>query len=175
MTGGFSSKKLQDTFHSVEIMGLGIKIILITCVIFCCLILLNTVIIIPDILLVCIIVLSQTVIMYGSRMTNSNAMALALTEYKWCTGTASSIFGFIYYCIMSLVTFGMGLLHNGTLFPMPIYFLAIAGIMALVSKNLVLKFYPQIYLKSHIHSIRMFHFVLPIMFLFYYLVYLFYR
>ena len=32
--------------------------------------------------------------MFGVCMTTSNALALALVNYKWCIGTASSLFGF---------------------------------------------------------------------------------
>lgn len=140
LLGGFTSKKLQDTLKAIDIMGRGIKIILISCLVFSVLMLLGTTVIkTPNFILASIIVISQMAIMYGSRMVIANSLALALVDYKWCTGTASSIFGFIYYCIISLVTFGMGLLHNGTLLPMPLYFLVIAGLMAIVSGNLVRK------------------------------------
>ena len=59
----------------------------------------------------------------------SNALAASLVNYRDCIGTASSLFGCFYMTGISLCTLGMGLLHNGTLFPMPFYFLAIAILM----------------------------------------------
>jgi hypothetical protein len=67
-------------------------------------------------------------------MVTSSALALALVDYKWCVGTASSLFGFFYYCFISLFTLGMGMLHNGTLLPMPLYFLSIAIFMIVAKK-----------------------------------------
>ena len=72
-------------------------------------------------------------------MATSNALALALTDYKWCIGTASSLFGFFYYCLISLFTLGMGFLHNGTLLPMPLYFFCIGLFMLIVQRTMIKK------------------------------------
>ena len=44
------------------------------------------------------IIVSQMGIMFGVCMATSNALALALVNYKWCIGTASSLFGFFLLC-----------------------------------------------------------------------------
>lgn len=54
-----------------------------------------------------------------------NALALSLEDYRSAIGAASSLFGFFYYILISLATLGMGLLHNGTIIPMPFYFCGI--------------------------------------------------
>ena len=77
---------------------------------------------------------SQMMITLGLGMTTGNALALALVDYKWCIGTASSLFGFFYYAVISLFTLGMGILHNGTLMPMPLYFLGISLFMLVICK-----------------------------------------
>jgi hypothetical protein len=79
----------------------------------------------------------QMIIMFGICMATSNALALALVDYKWCTGTASSLFGFFYYLFISLFTFGMGSLHNGTLLAMPVYFFGLSCFMLLVEKCMI--------------------------------------
>jgi DHA1 family bicyclomycin/chloramphenicol resistance-like MFS transporter len=67
-------------------------------------------------------------------MTGNNALSLALVNYKHCTGTASSFFGFFYYGLVFLFTFGMGFLHNGTLLPMPLYFLSLSIFMMALNR-----------------------------------------
>lgn len=62
---------------------------------------------------------------FGVCMVTSGALAMALVKYRHCTAVASSLFGFGYYVLVSLITLGMGLCHNGTLYPMPLYFLTI--------------------------------------------------
>jgi DHA1 family bicyclomycin/chloramphenicol resistance-like MFS transporter len=76
-------------------------------------------------------------IMGGVIIINSNALSMALVNYKNCIGTASSLFGFSYYVGISLFTYGMGYLHNGTVYLMPIYFCAIAVFMILVKKMML--------------------------------------
>lgn len=66
---------------------------------------------------------------FGICMITGNALAAALVDYRDCIGTASSLFGFFYMAGISLCTLGMGILHDGTLFPMPLYFFAIAIFM----------------------------------------------
>jgi len=84
--------------------------------------------------LIGITVVSQMIIVFGICMASTNALALALVDYKWCVGTASSLFGFFYYTGISLFTLGMGSFHNGTLFPMPFYFLAISLLMLFMQR-----------------------------------------
>ena len=84
--------------------------------------------------MVAITIIAQMGIMFGICMATSNALAIALIDYKWCIGTASSLFGFFYYCLTSLGTLGMGFLHNGTLLVMLLYFFAISTIMLVVQK-----------------------------------------
>ena len=88
----------------------------------------------PRDLLIGITVASQMVLVFDICMALINALAVALVDYKWYVGTASSLFGFFYYIGISLFTLGMGSLHNGTLFPMPFYFLAISLLTLLAQR-----------------------------------------
>jgi MFS transporter, DHA1 family, multidrug resistance protein len=135
MTGGILSKKLHSSHTSKIIMTYGLKIIITSAAIFSSFALLNhSILQLPNYLMIIITIISQMVLMFGICIAISNALALALVDYKWCIGTASSLFGFFYYCLISLFTLGMGFFHNGTLVPMPLYFLALSCFMTLVSR-----------------------------------------
>jgi O-antigen ligase len=59
---------------------------------------------------------------------------LECSNEKNAIGTASSLFGFFYYCMISFFTFFMGFLHDGTLLPMPLYFLSLSLFMMIVNR-----------------------------------------
>ena len=127
MFGGIFSKKLHNKHSSKEIMRYGIFIIAFATTIFSLIALLNNnLLIFPSHIMIAVTILSQMGCAFGICMTMANALALALVDYKYAIGTASSLFGFFYYCLISLFTFFMGYLHNGTLLPMPLYFFALS-------------------------------------------------
>lgn len=131
--GGIASRKLHNYRNSQRIMGYGLYLIVLGA--------LNMSIgaallynyLLSDAVMLVIAVLSQIVVAFGICMATSNALALALVDYKHTIGTASSLFGFFYYCLISFFTFVMGWLHNGTLLPMPLYFLGLGCLMLVVN------------------------------------------
>jgi len=68
----------------------------------------------------------MAVIMIGISLAMFNSLSLALERYHAIIGMASSLFGFMYYVIISGITLLMGALHNDTITPMPLLFLALA-------------------------------------------------
>ena len=118
-------------------MDYGINTVFAGCLSATLFVLLSVLITLPKSLLIIALLTSQVVLSFGGSMVTGNALALALIEYKWCIGTASSLFGFFYYCGIALVTLGMGTLHNGTILPMPFFFLAISALMIVVRKTLL--------------------------------------
>ena len=135
MLGGVFSRKLHKTYSSKEIMGYGICTITLATAIFSCIALINySVWPFPPYSMIAVTLLSQMVCAFGLCMTMSNALALSLVDYKQEVGTASSLFGFFYYAVISLFTFFMGLLHNGTLLPMPLYFFGLSCFMLLINR-----------------------------------------
>jgi MFS transporter, DHA1 family, multidrug resistance protein len=62
----------------------------------------------------------------GNQLIIPSALSQSLMNYKHCIGAASSLFGFYYYALIALFTLGMGYIHNGTLYPMPYYFLGLS-------------------------------------------------
>lgn len=138
MMGGILSKKLHNHHTAKTIMGYGLVIILASASIFSVFTVIHTnILLFPTNLMIVITILSQMSLMFGICMATSNALALALVDYKWCIGTASSLFGFFYYCLISLFTLGMGALHNDTLLPMPLYFLGLSLFMLIAQKIMI--------------------------------------
>ncbi|MCF8462686.1 MAG: multidrug effflux MFS transporter [Rickettsiaceae bacterium] len=136
MLGGFISKKLhKKAYSSKAIMTYGINIILLFSIIFSIFILAHSYVVkLPLNFLIGVTISSQMMINLGICMTSSNALTLALQDYRDITGRASSIFGCFYYFFTSLFTFIMGALHNGSLITMPIYFLVLACFMLIFNK-----------------------------------------
>ncbi|MCE3231588.1 MAG: drug resistance transporter, Bcr/CflA subfamily [Alphaproteobacteria bacterium] len=133
LCGGLGGRKLHDHWTSARILGYGLAItflgsLLLMGVVWLCL---------DRVFLLWGNLFAMMVIMGGIPLITSNALSLALVHYKKCIGTASSLFGFSYYALVSLVTLGMGYGHNGTLFPMPIYFCGLSVFMILVNKTLL--------------------------------------
>ncbi len=135
MVGGIISRKLHAYRSSKEIMTYGLYIISLGAVIFSLMALINHgLYLLPTQTMVLLTIGCQMSISLGLCMATSNALALALKDYKHAIGVASSLFGFFYYCLISIFTFLMGLLHNGTLLPMPLYFLGLSCFMIIVNR-----------------------------------------
>lgn len=135
MFGGIVSKLLYNSKTSLQIMRIGLTVMASSAFIFSCFILWHlyispfhtTAVIIATVLM-------QMFMMFGNCIVTSSALAEALVDYQWCIGTASSLFGFFYYTCITLFTLLMGYLHNGTLLPMPLYFLSISLFMFSIYK-----------------------------------------
>lgn len=137
MTGGLLSGRLQNSLGSKKIMALGITLNLVVNSIFTVIVVMNHEFLMLDKQLIIYISLFMRILgMFGSCMIVINGLALSLVDYRYCIGTASSVFGLFYYLIISFFTFLIGLLHNGTLLVMPSYFLALSAIMFICSKKL---------------------------------------
>lgn len=126
MLGGLNSRRMLDTYHPEKIMNIGLMIMICG---FTITSLAITFLNLSVDYLICLTIATQMISMFGSCMVTSNSLALALVNYRHCIGTASSIFGCLYYSFISIFTFGMGNLHNGTIYPMPLYFLFISTLI----------------------------------------------
>ena len=139
--GGYISKKMHDyNIDSFSILSKGITIVLFGSSVFFILIYKWYSLNMPNIAGIIITLASMVVIMIGIGMGIPNAISLALVSYKKGIGTASSLFGLFYYILISLFTLGMGILHNHTLIPMPIYFLGISLLLT-IQKIILKKYY----------------------------------
>lgn len=134
--GGFLSRKLLTRLDSLRVLGYGIKIVLAGGILFPVLIFALTTAQAPNSLLIGATLGSMMVIVAGNGLIVSNTLALALEDYQSITGTASALFGCFNYALVSLFTFGIGFLHNGTLFPLPFYLCGITVLMWVVFRGL---------------------------------------
>ena len=135
MLGGIVSKKLHNKYSSKEIMDYGLLIIAVATTIFSFIALIShNLFALPAHIMIAATIISQGVCTFGTSMASVNALASALVDYKHAIGTASSLFGFFYYCLISIFTLFMGMLHDGTLLPMPLYFLGISCFMLIANR-----------------------------------------
>ena len=74
------------------------------------------------------------IIFLSIAIFSPNALFLALQHRKTSIGTISAIFGFTYYILASIFTYIMGILHNGTIVPMPMYFFALTLLLFFVGR-----------------------------------------
>ncbi len=129
--GGWTSRRLHNHLSSKAILWRGLLIIILGTTFFMLVTFMLAVLNAPRLASIMVTVGSMMIISMGSAMMIPNCLSLALEEYQHAVGTASSLFGFFYYLLISFFTLGMGFLHNNTLFPMPIYFFVI-GLMIMV-------------------------------------------
>jgi MFS transporter, DHA1 family, multidrug resistance protein len=131
--GGLVVRKLHNFYDGRKILAMGLVLLILGSIQFVSVVSFTT----NREIILCGTLAAMFIIKGGIIMVNANALSLALVEYKKCVGTASSLFGFAYYLVISLITYGMGFLHNDTLFPMPIYFCALAVFMVLINQTLL--------------------------------------
>lgn len=91
----------------------------------------------PDTIMIVCILITLFVLLMGAGIALPNCLSLALVQFQDVIGTAGAIFSLGYYLLVSLATWGMSALHNGSLLTMPIYFLAISGGMWLLGKKFI--------------------------------------
>lgn len=130
--GSVISRKMQSKIVSLSIIWHGLLLIVCSNSLLCIGALFQTT---PSISKAQLLYLTIGVMMgnmTGVCMVTSNSLAQALQNYRHAIGTASSLFGFFYYLGVSSCTFGMGLLHNGTAIPMPLYFFGLGILMILI-------------------------------------------
>lgn len=72
-------------------------------------------------------------IFFGIGLIIPNSLSVALKSYQLAAGTAGSIFGGCYYCLIAASTWLMGWLHDGTLVPLPSYIVLMGAAIVLGS------------------------------------------
>lgn len=91
----------------------------------------------PDIIMLLCVLIALFVMLLGSGIALPNCLSLALVSFHDVIGTAGAVFSLGYYLLVSLATWGMSLLHNGSLLTMPLYFLGISGVMWLLGRRYI--------------------------------------
>ncbi len=130
MPGRYISYKLSQKFSPMAVLKKGVQAITISSVLFMLLtFLFLSLKDIPPSIFISLTLGYMLTLVVSVGMILPNAMSLALEKHQNAIGTASSLFGFGYYGLISLVAMGMGIFHDGTLAPMPAYFCAMGLIM----------------------------------------------
>jgi len=80
-----------------------------------------------------IMIISVFIILFGTGTALPNCLSLALVDFQDVIGSAGALFSLGYYTIVSVIIYGMTIFHNGTVIAMPLYFLALAIVMLLIS------------------------------------------
>lgn len=135
--GGYVSRRLHDRINARAILRIGLLVVLLGGLVFSGVTFAFREWGAPALLSIILTVGSMMVVQMGCTVVTANALSLALKDYRHAVGTASSFFGFFYYTLIALFTLGMGTLHNGTLLPMPLYFLGVGIFMWVVFKGVI--------------------------------------
>lgn len=77
-----------------------------------------------------IAILTLFLIFFGIGLIIPNSLSQALKPYQIAAGTAGSIFGGCYYCLIAGCTWLMSILHNGTALPLPLYITMLGLVIA---------------------------------------------
>lgn len=77
------------------------------------------------------------IMLLGVGIALPNCLSLALVSFQDVIGTAGAIFSLGYYLLVSLITSGMSLLHNGSLLTMPLYFVILTMIMLFFGRKFI--------------------------------------
>ena len=72
-------------------------------------------------------------IFFGVGLIIPNSLSHALRKYQKAAGTAGSIFGGCYYCMIAGFTWLMSAVHNGTALPLPLYMASLGLVLAYAS------------------------------------------
>ncbi|WP_059359239.1 multidrug effflux MFS transporter [Parachlamydia acanthamoebae] len=72
------------------------------------------------------LILPLLFLFFGIGLVISNSLSLALVDYQEARGIAGSLLGLFYYFVIAALTAIMGLIHTGTPYPLPCYFIVMS-------------------------------------------------
>jgi len=123
VVGAMISKNLLRTRAPERIIHLGCLVMAIGAIL---LTIASSLSMLPDIWVMGGIVIAMFALLTGAGIALPNCLSLALTDFKEVIGTAGAVFSLGYYLLVSAATWGMSVLHNGSLLTMPLYFVGIS-------------------------------------------------
>jgi Bcr/CflA subfamily drug resistance transporter len=134
IVGAMMSKRLLSLYATEKIIHIGCLVMATGSLLLTLVCSLGT---LPDMILIVCILVTLFVMLMGAGIALPNCLSLALVNFQDVVGTAGAIFSLGYYLLVSLATWGMSALHNGSLLTMPIYFLGISGGMWLLCRKFI--------------------------------------
>ncbi len=81
-------------------------------------------------------ILTLFLIFFGIGLIIPNVLSHALKPYQNAAGTAGSIFGGFYYCLIAGFTYSMSAIHNGSAYPLPLY-ITVLGLVTVFSASMI--------------------------------------
>ena len=126
--GTISSRYLINAMSVSRLIVLGASFMFLGSLLLTCVALIGWVSAAHPLMSVLLIMLPLMIIIYGGfGFVIPMTLSTALQKHQAVLGAAGAWFGLSYYILVALFTWGMGLIQNGTLFPMPIYFLILSA------------------------------------------------
>lgn len=136
VVGAMISKKLLTRLQPESIIHLGCFVMMIGSLL---LTLVSILTVLPNTMLMICMLITIFIMLMGAGIALPNCLSLALVDFHNVIGTAGAIFSLGYYLLVSLVTTGISLLHNGSLITMPFYFLVISLSMWVLGKTFIIR------------------------------------
>lgn len=136
VVGAMISKRLLAKIQPEKIIHLGCFIMIVGSLLLILTSMLQT---LPNTVLIASLLITVFIILMGAGVALPNCLSLALVDFQDAIGTAGALFSLGYYLLVSLITMGMSLLHNGSLMTMPLYFFILSVIMWVFGKKFILK------------------------------------
>lgn len=133
--GSLLSKRLLSIYQPEKIILLGIKTMMFETLFLLITSMANN---LPESVQFWLMLIGIFILLTGTGMALPNCLSLALVDFQDVIGSAGAIFSLGYYLLVSLFTFGMSKLHNGTLLAMPLYFLIIGVLMFLLARKFLI-------------------------------------
>ncbi|MEB2298992.1 multidrug effflux MFS transporter [Lysinibacillus xylanilyticus] len=131
--GAMISKRLVCKYQPEKVIHLGCFIMTVGSF----LLLIVSILPMPTIVLLMGILATIFITLLGSGMALPNCLSLALVNFQDVIGTAGAIFSLGYYLLVSFITSGMSLLHNGSLMMMPLYFFILTMILFIFGRKFI--------------------------------------
>lgn len=124
--GSFTSKKLHNTMETSQILKRGVQIKTIVTLFFAISMGALWSLQASPVVFVPLILVCMTLLAFGRGLDIANCLSLGLEDYAAQAGTATALMVCFYYIIIASSTAVMGLLHNDTVLPMPLYMAGLA-------------------------------------------------
>ncbi|WP_086314510.1 hypothetical protein A5821_002085 [Enterococcus sp. 7F3_DIV0205] len=130
--GALLSKRLLPIYQPEKIILIGIRSMLFGAFF---LLVASAATVLPEMIQLWLMLMGIFILLTGTGTALPNCLSLALTDFQDVIGTAGAVFSLGYYLLVSLFTFGMSKLHNGSLLMMPLYFLVIGCLMLFLTRK----------------------------------------
>ena len=138
LIGSIVSKKLIDRYTPIQLIRSGGVILLLGCLLLLLAVSSGDITAQHPWLARLLIMLPMMIIIFGCcGFIIPMTLSTLLVKHHAIVGTAGAIFGLSYYVLVSLLTWLMGLLHNGTVMAMPWYFAVLSMISIVVCYTLI--------------------------------------